>query len=135
MNNEKNRELNVALKTLDNCVSELSSHIGVLESQEGAATETNYDEILHITMHVVSAARYMTEALNTISADANLEPPGPVPGAARNVDLEYSHKVKEEVACMALISANCILNSYNRRIGYPETEVANVCYNVLYEEN
>ena len=135
MNNEQNRDLNVALTTLENCVSELASQIEVLEVKEGFPTETNYDGILQITMHVVTAARHMTEALKTISADANLQPPESVMGAARKVNLEYSHTEKDEIARIALISANCILDSHNKLVGYAEAEVADFCYKIMNEEN
>ena len=135
MNNEQNRDLEFALTTLENCISELVSQVNVPEIQEGFPTETNYDDILQITMRVVTAARYMTEALKIISADANLQPPASVMGPARKVNLGYSHAEKDEIARIALISAICILNSHNTLVGYPETEVAEVCYKIMNEEN
>ena len=133
MINERNYSLGSLPKRLRDSASQLETQIREFETREGSPTEDNYNETLHITMRVISDAIEMTKALKTIAEDAGLQAPNTVVGAARKVNLGYSHTEKDEIVHIALISARSILNSHNRLVDNSEAEVADICYKIMKE--
>ena len=133
MNDKQKFYLDGALKALEHGASELESQIRELETLDGSPTETNYNEILHITIGAITAAEHMTRVLKTISEDANLQPPASMFGARRKVDLEYSHTVKDETSRIALIGARAILDSHNSLVDNDVARVAEICHKIMKE--
>ena len=135
MNNERDYSLGYLPKWLRNRASDLEAQIRELEKQEGSPTENNYEEILSLTMSVISIAIELTEALKTIAEDANLQAPDAVAGARLKENLGYSHREKDEIAGIALISARAILNNHNRLVDYLVAKVADTCHEVMKERD
>ena len=134
MNNKRNYSLNIVPKMLRDSASQLEAQIRELESSEGSPTEDNYNEILYITRRVITAAIQMTEALEAIAEDANLQAPDSVIGPALKENLSYSYTEKNKVARIALVGASGILNSHNELVGYSVAKVADTCHEFMEED-
>lgn len=134
MNDEQKFYLGGALQALQNGAFDLENQIRKLETLDGSPTETNYDEILRITIMAITTAEQMTRVLKTISEDANLEPPESIVGAARKVNLGYSHTEKHETARIALESARGILNSHYSLVNNDIERVAEICHIIMNEQ-
>ena len=129
MNNEYSEILKILPNMLTDSSSELETQIRKLNNS--SPTVTNYEEVLYITNKVITIAIHMTETLEKIAEDANVEAPDGVIGAAGKVNLGYSPKEKNEVARIALESARAVLNNYNRLVSPSVAEIADVCHNII----
>ena len=134
MNNERNYDLDRIPNWLRERASDLDTQIRELETREGSPTETNYDEILYLTMSVITIAIGMAEALQKIAEDADLQAPDTIVGAAGKANLGYSHIEKDRVARIALESARAILNSHNRLTSALAQDIADICYKIIKEK-
>lgn len=134
MNDILNSYLNIVPKSLRDAISELENQHSRLNRSGNIPTQDIYQELLYTTQRIAAAASNMTEVLKEIAENTDLPEPGPIAGAARKVNLGFTHTEKAEVAQQVLASANQILGSHDRLVPPIVAEVAALFYDFPKEE-